>query len=61
MANHNTHLTGKHMLVCVAIVLVVLAAVLAGASSGLLILLILCPLMMGAMMLGMGSGRDERH
>lgn len=65
MTDRNRHFTSKHALGCLAVILVAVVAVLAGAGSGVLLFALICPLMMGAMiwmmMGGMGGGsRDDR-
>ena len=47
--NDKSHLTSKHVLVCVAVIALAITAVVAGAGAGLLLLVLLCPLMMGGM------------
>jgi hypothetical protein len=60
MNDHRSHFTSKHMLACVAIIVVALIAVLAGAGSGILLVALVCPLMMGAMMWMMMGGMGPR-
>jgi hypothetical protein len=50
MNDHQSHFSSKHMRACVAIIVVALIAELVGAGSGILLVALVCPLMMGAAM-----------
>ena len=58
--NDKSHLTSRHLLVCIAVIALAVAAVAAGAGAGFLLLIVLCPLMMGAMMWMMMRGMNGR-
>ncbi len=58
------NMSSKHWALCGVVVVVALAAVLAGAGAGVIVFALMCAVMMGAMvwmMMGGRGGSEDKH